>query len=145
MKRIVLSAACLAVVVSTAAFATQDEWVRQVRRQLVGYGEQLANRGYELTHNIYTGSLDDDESTDVTMRLELGTQYAIMGVCDNDCSDIDLTLYDAAGNQIDQDIAADDYPLVEVTPRRSATYRVRVTMADCSAEPCRYGLGTFGK
>jgi hypothetical protein len=32
-----------------------------------------------------------------------------------------------------------------VTPSRSATYRVKVTMAKCSAEPCRFGVGVFGK
>jgi hypothetical protein len=34
---------------------------------------------------------------------------------------------------------------VSVEPNRSGVFKVKVTMARCSAEPCRYGIGIFGK
>lgn len=146
MKRVLVSLALGAMLISTAAFARQDEWVRQVRRQLQNAGAQVfSGRGYELTHQIYTGSLDEGETETVTLSLDVGVEYQIMGACDNDCSDVDLTLYDGAGNQVDQDLQLDDYPIVSVTPRRGGNFRVVVSMADCSAEPCRYGIGVFGR
>ena len=146
MKRVLVTLALGAMLISTAAFARQDEWVRQVRRQLQNAGAQVfADRGYELTHQIYTGSLDEGETETVTINLDVGVEYQIMGACDNDCTDVDLTLYDGAGNEIDQDLQLDDYPIVSVTPRRAGSFRVVVSMADCSAEPCRYGIGVFGR
>jgi hypothetical protein len=81
----------------------------------------------------------------VSLDLNIGTQYQIMGACDTDCSDLDFVLYDGRGNQIDQDVELDDVPIVTVTPSRTGTFRVKVTMATCTAEPCRYGIGVFGK
>lgn len=146
MKRILLAASvCAALFTTAAAAAPQDEWVRQVRRYLLEAGRRFEQQGYELTHDIYTGSLNDDAQEMVTLNLSIGTEYQILGQCDEDCTDLDLILYDAAGNQIDSDLLDDDYPVVSVVPRRSGTYRVRVSMATCSVEPCRYGIGVFGK
>jgi hypothetical protein len=146
MKRIAIALSAVAgLVLTTAAAAPQDEWVRQVRRMIQEAGRVYEQRGYSLTHQVYTGSLQQGDNEYVSVRLEAGNDYQIMGACDNDCSDLDLVLYDAAGNQVDDDLEMDDFPIVAVSPRRTATYRVKVVMATCSREPCRYGLGTFGK
>jgi hypothetical protein len=148
MKRIALALVAIAgLFLSTTAAAPrqQDEWVAQVRRLLQQYGREMESRGYSLTHQIYTGSLNNGASEMVEVNLDIGTLYQIMGACDTDCSDLDLTLYDGRGNEIDSDLQLDDYPVVSVEPNRTSTYRVKVTMARCSAEPCRYGIGIFGK
>jgi len=148
MKRIALALAAMAgLVVSTAAAAPahQDEWVAQVRRLLQQAGRTFEQRGYSMTHQIYTGSLNNRTSEFVTLRLDVGTQYQIMGACDEDCSDLDMTLYSPNGDEIDTDVEMDDFPIVSVEAPRSGTYRVKVVMATCTAEPCRYGVGVFGK
>jgi hypothetical protein len=146
MKRFALALTAIAgLAVSTAAAAPQDEWTQQVRRMLQQAGQKFEERGYSMTHQIFTGSLNDDSNEYVNVPLSIGTTYALMGACDTDCSDLDLTLYDSRGNQVSQDVEMDDFPIVSVTPSRTGTYRVKVTMATCSAEPCRYGVGVFGK
>ena len=146
MKRTALAlAAVAAAFITTTAAAPQDEWVAQVRRLLQQAGKTFEDLGYSMTNGIYTGSLNNGRNEMVSLDLDIGTQYQIMGACDTDCSDLDLELYDPAGNKIDQDVEMDDAPIVAVTPRRSATYRVKVVMAACSAEPCRYGVAVFGK
>ena len=146
MKRTALAlAAVAAAFVATTAAAPQDEWVAQVRRLLQQAGKTFEDRGYSMTHRIYTGSLNNGRNEMVSLDLDIGTQYQIMGACDTDCSDLDFVLYDAAGNQIDNDVETDDVPIVSVTPRRTGTYRVKVVMATCTAEPCRYGVAVFGK
>ncbi|HET7234421.1 MAG TPA: hypothetical protein VFJ16_30685 [Longimicrobium sp.] len=146
MKRIALALTAIAgLVVTTAAAAPQDEWTQQVRRLLQRAGQTFEERGYSMTHQIYTGSLNNRSNEFVTLRLDIGTQYQIMGACDNDCSDLDMTIYGPGGNEIDTDVEMDDFPIVSVTPSRTGTYRVKVVMANCSAEPCRYGVGVFGK
>jgi hypothetical protein len=148
MKRMALALTAVAgLFLSTTAAAPrqQDEWVAQVRRLLQEYGKQFEQRGYSMTHQIYTGSLNQSANEFVSVNLDIGTTYQIVGACDTDCSDLDLVLYDPNGNEIDNDLQLDDYPVVAVTPSRSGQYRVKVMMAKCSAEPCRYGLGVFGK
>jgi hypothetical protein len=108
-------------------------------------GKEYEARGYSMTHQIFTGSLNNGASEMVEVNLDIGTSYQIMGACDNDCSDLDLVLYDPAGNQLSSDLEMDDFPIVSTAARRSGAYKVKVTMAHCSAEPCRYGLGVFGK
>ena len=146
MKRALLSAAVAVVLSAGQVTATpQDEWVQQVRRQLQSAGQRFEERGYTMTHRIYTGSLDDDESEMVQVDLAVGKEYQIMGACDNDCSDLDLVLFDGAGNEIDSDLLEDDVPIVTVEVTRSGNFRLRVQMAACSREPCRYGIGVFGR
>jgi hypothetical protein len=148
MKRVAIVLTAVAgMFLSTTAAAPrqQDEWTQQVRRLLQNYGRQAESRGYSMTHRIFTGSLDNGESEFVEVNLDIGTLYQIMGACDNDCTDLDLTLYDPAGREIDSDLEVDDYPVVSAEPQRSSTFRVKVTMARCSAEPCRYGIAIFSK
>lgn len=147
MKRTALALAAVAgaFISTTAAALPQDEWVAQVRRMLQTAGKTFEDRGYSMTHRIYTGSLNNSRNEMVGLDLDIGTQYQIMGACDTDCSDLDFVLYDPAGNQVDDDVEMDDVPIVSVTPSRSGTYRVKVVMANCTAEPCRYGVAVFGK
>jgi hypothetical protein len=148
MKRTAFALAAVAaafVATTAAAPQPQDEWVAQVRRLLQQAGKSFEDRGYSMTHRIYTGSLNQGRNEMVSLNLSIGTEYGIMGACDTDCSDLDFVLYDPAGNQVDDDVEMDDVPIVSVTPRRSGTYRVKVVMATCTAEPCRYGVAVFGK
>jgi hypothetical protein len=130
---------------ATVAAAQDSRWQRQVSTQLSRYSDVLSDKGYARTHEIKQGSLDDDESEYVTLELDAGRSYALLGVCDEDCSDLDMRLYDADGNEIDSDIETDDYPVVEVRPVRTARFRVKVSMAACSTSPCFYGVAVYGK
>jgi len=132
-------------VVHTAAASTQDEWARQVRRLLGQASATAQSRGLRLTHEPYIGSLPDGDTSLHTLRLEGGHAYALIGVCDNDCSDLDMRLYDRDGDEVAADVENDDTPVVTVTPSRSATYTVRAIMANCTSEPCRYGIGVYGR
>jgi hypothetical protein len=126
--------------------ARPGAWESQLRRQLVDAAVDLTRAGYQLTHETQTGSLRTDGSDDLTLTLYGGVSYAVVGVCDNDCSNLDLVLYDAEGNVVDTSQKPNpDTPFVVVAPNESAQYRVRVTMAACAVEPCLYGVGVFGK
>lgn len=136
---------------SSAVFLTPtvvlaNRFTDQVRLQLMqaAVALGLANN-YTLTHNPYVDSLGDGGSDSLTLNLQAGTSYAIVGVCDEDCGDIDLRLYDAKGNFIDSDTSSDDNPVVTVTPRWTSNFQVQVKMASCSNSPCYYGVGAFGQ
>jgi hypothetical protein len=146
MKRATLALGTAALLIASAAgFAQQDQWVRQVRQMLQQASERYAQEGYRMTHEVYTGALNDDARESVALMLDGGKSYQLMGACDTDCNDMDLVLFDPAGAQIDSDVLEDDFPIVSATVARSGRYRVEVRMPGCSREPCRYGIGVFAR
>lgn len=145
MVRATLALLLGAALVVPAPARAQSRWERQVKDQIKRAGRILEDRGYEMSHDVYTGSLGDKENESLTLNLRSGNDYAIIGVCDEDCSDIDLRLFDQDGDEISADVETDDNPIVQVHPRSSGKYRIKVIMAACSTSPCFYGVGVFSK
>jgi hypothetical protein len=121
----------------------QAQWEEQVKLRLDGVKEQLATSGYVLAQDYHLSTLPDDGSERVPLTLRAGFAYMIVGAGDEDCADLDLTLYDGAGNVLDTDVELDSLPILEVTPSATATYQLEVSMVDCQAPPCFYGVGVF--
>lgn len=125
--------------------AQNDRWTNQVRSQLIQASIAIGLVNYRMTHNPFIGDLGRRGQDDITLNLKRGTSYAIVGVCDNDCRDIDLALYDDNGNLVASDTRNDYTPVVRITPRWNAQFTIRVIMVSCSNAPCRYGIGAFGQ
>lgn len=146
MRRIAIVAALAAAAVLMPSRArAQDQWEEQVRQLLQVAGRTFEQHGYSLTHRIYTGSLNNGTRESVEVSLDVGKEYEIMGACDTDCSDLDFVLFDGNGQQIDSDVLDDDAPVVSVTVTHSGRFMLQVMMVTCTADPCRYGVGVFGK
>ena len=145
MGRLVIPCLVVAALLVPAAAPAQNQWQATVRSQVSQHGSFLSQRGYTMSGDVYNGDLRDDYYQDLTIDLRSGTSYAFMGVCDQDCSDIDLRLFDPDGDEVASDLRADDWPIVTVTPSYSGRYTVRVVMASCSRNPCYYGVGVFTK
>ena len=144
MGRLVL---CLivAVLLVPARATAQNQWQRTVRSQVGEHGNFLSNRGYTMSGDVYDGNLKNNYYEDLTIKLQPGTSYAFMGVCDQDCHDIDLRLFDPDGDEVASDVRTDDWPIVSVSASYSGTYTLRVVMASCSKDPCFYGVGVYTK
>ena len=121
----------------------QSQWEQQVLDQIRTASDLFAAEGYGMVGDAHVGSLHDEASEDFHVTLNAGVSYVLVGVCDNDCPDVDLMLLDDSGNEIDSDYETDAVPIVEVTPFRTQSYRVHVYMADCTSEPCFYGVGVY--
>jgi hypothetical protein len=91
------------------------------------------------------GALASGASRDISVTLQAGEVFAFLGVCDQSCSDLDMTVYGPDGNEVGSDVLPDDAPIVRVDNPRAGTYRVRVTMATCSASTCEFGMRVMGK
>ena len=144
-RTVIFSALALSLVGVTApAHAQPDRWEQQVTRLLDEASRIARNNGLSRTHQPYIGSLREGANTGHSLQLTAGTRYQIIGVCDNDCSDFDLRLYDPRGNMVAEDVLTDDTPVLSITPRVTGTYTVRAIMTTCSDEPCRYGIGVYG-
>ncbi|AFZ00416.1 hypothetical protein [Calothrix sp. PCC 6303] len=129
----------------TPVRADDAEYSGQVRTQLMAAAIRVGLEGYSLTHDPFIDVLDHGRSDYITLNLRAGTSYGIVGVCDSDCRDLDISLYDSRGNRVASDLGNDDIPTITINPSRSGTYRIRVDMASCDTRNCYYGIGAFGQ
>ena len=83
----------------------------------------VANTGDSRAEWLYNG-----QSTTISGYFLAGE--SIYGTCDEDCFDLDLFLYDSAGNLVSQDVELDAYPIV--TAPREGQYTIEVSMPNCS-------------
>lgn len=125
--------------------ALADEWSEQVLGLLDAAAETYFSNGYHYGGYTHEGSLGDGDSERLTVRLGAGMESQLIAACDTDCSDIDLTLYDSAGREVDSDLQVDDFPIVSVRPDKDSAYTILVQMVDCEVDPCRYAIQQFVK
>jgi hypothetical protein len=128
--------------------ATNNRYDSQVREYLRQHEMTLRAEGYQLAYEPFTGSLNEDDTESLMLFLEPRPGgYRIVGVCDVNCTDIDLALFNSADQKVQEDIHPDDTPLLVVSPSASrfSRYHLRVTMAGCSSKPCLYGVAVFRK
>lgn len=84
---------------------------------------------------------DLQPGTDHRWQVNLvgGTNYRIVGGCDNECSNLDIELVDSRGGVVASDTRPDDFPVVNFTPQANGSYIVRIMMQACSVAPCYAG------
>ena len=131
------------VLAATLARAQGDRWERQVRGQLERAAASLSARGAGQSRATLLGVLNADESESFTLTLQAGVSYIVVGTCDEDCERLGLVLSDLSSHDLAADRASDNAPVVRVTPRETASYRVKTIMANCRMNPCRYGLAVL--
>lgn len=144
MKRFVFSFASLALVLLSSTAYAQNEFLQVVESKLYRQMADLGNRGYEITHSPYIDQLNQGAEKSLPLILDGHRDYAISAVCDQDCSDLDLYVYDENGNLIASDAEPDDYPHVLVSPKWTGQFTAVITMESCRFQPCYYGVGVFG-
>lgn len=137
MFKIAFSIAAL--LTAEPAPAAQDGAVRQ----LLAAADQLFVGRASNTGIEGFGDLKDGEDATFTLALRPGGQYFVVGVCDQDCSDLDLEARNSAGVELDSDYEVDDAPVLSFTAGRTGEVALDVLMSDCSAEPCRYGYRVY--
>ena len=146
-KKLTIRAA-IATLASTLLFApavaiAQTAWEAQARTYLENEAATYLP-DYSLSQRLMIGSLNTGATQSRTVRLQGGVEYALLGACDDDCSDLDLRLFSNRGSTlIDVDDEPDDFPLVTVTPSRTANYQIQAEMYSCSSEPCYYAIGVY--
>lgn len=135
----------VAVLVSVSATLHAQSYATQVWNQLQkAYNDVSDSSSFQL-NNYIIGKLADGATDTWTFPLTRGKEYLIVGVCDNDCSDVDLTVKGGNGSVIVKDEEVDDTPVTRFRVTSSGRFTVEVTMADCKDEPCFFGFGLFEK
>jgi hypothetical protein len=121
-----------------------QNYTQQMQGYMNNYAQAAISRGYSPVTAMVTGSLNGGANASHTVTLTQGRNYVIIGVCDRDCTDVDLRLYSADGSTTASDVALDDHPTLQFTAPASGNFRLQVDMATCSHNPCFYGVQLFG-
>ena len=118
----------------------------QILMQQLQQVEQVAaQQGYQQVGQPFAGGLLQGQSWNVPAQLAAGYEYRVLGVCDQNCRDLDVAVYDESGATIAQDNANDDHPVVAVTPGANGQFTIQAQMFQCSAQPCYYALILYGR
>lgn len=102
-----------------------------------------ANLGYGWNQGSgFYGALSDGGIRTHPMKFPTADKVAIFAICDNDCTDIDISVRDSSGRVIALDNDDSDTAMVTFdTP--GINYYLQVTMANCESNPCEYRAGLF--
>jgi hypothetical protein len=135
MKRL-LAAVCGAALMATAPVALADNQYETAVRGYLDTQHNIAGYSHDRGTADWVGALRSGQPQYWEVQLARGGNYQIVGVCDSDCSDVDMEVYDSNGNSVGSDTLDDDYPRVQLTPSSSGTFSVKIWLHACSNEPC---------
>jgi hypothetical protein len=128
--------------------STTDRWREQIKSQLDKQASTASGSGLSRTFDYVIDSIGADTAEkkhSKSLYLYRGTLYLFAGVCDEDCTDLDIKIFDTSGKEIASDATVDSLPTVIVKPTATGNYTVEIKMYKCGKFPCWYGLGVFSK
>ncbi|MEO1322220.1 MAG: hypothetical protein AAFV59_04350 [Pseudomonadota bacterium] len=141
---------CIAAVGMPAAIAQNTGYVATVTQQLDAAESRIKpaletdDRKMISVQRIV--SLTDEGTNGVFYLTDLApnTSHLILGVCDGDCSDLDLQIKDGDDDVVDSDVEDDDNPVLEFETNTSDDpYTLTVDMVECSENYCLYGIDIY--
>lgn len=142
-----LSASCFLVLLcGLSVTPSRAQSTAQVWSLLQAQTTNAGNDGFSRV-NYIIGWLDSGTATTANwpVTFAAGKSYLIVGVCDNDCMDLDLSLETKDRAVVASDLLDDSLPIIDYTSSSSATYWIRPAMVTCSVNPCGYGIAVFVK
>ena len=129
----------VATLVLTVPLLGQQRWERQVQER-VQRAVDVVSRSSRSSVVKQSGVLNTDERASFQTTLNQGTSYAIVAVCDDDCSRLQLTLLTPSGSEIAKERNSESLPTLHFTPPTTLSYGIRVVMEGCRWNPCWYAV-----
>lgn len=105
----------------------------------------LAQEGFQQVGQPFSGGLQPGQTWDLPTQMGVGYEYRIVGVCDRDCADLDIRLFDGNGALIVEDTSTSSQPVVGVIPTSSGMFNVQVHMYACTVAPCYYAVALYAR
>lgn len=110
--------------------------------------EEVVADDYRAVGTPALGRLLTDGQELIVLKVPADGNYLALAACDDDCYDIDLSLFGADGRLLYRDDYEDDYPVVYGDGLKAGqTIYAVVSMYDCinEEEGCQYRLGLFAE
>lgn len=122
----------------------QPVWLQVLAAELEEVDDVAQRAGQRRASKLATDIISKGQSQEVELVFpRLGDRIRVVGVCDVDCSDLDLAVYDPAGALLAYDIGEDDRPEASFEVRRPGVHRVVVHMAACRTAQCAFAVQAY--
>ncbi len=89
------------------------------------------------------GALDSEQMEEFPFSKDKSLRVFVLAGCDEDCSDLDLGVKNAAGEYLVTDTETDASPVVYFEAKAGEPYNLVVNMVTCASEPCSFALRPF--
>jgi hypothetical protein len=127
------------------AAAAPNQYQQQVLARLSQAQQSFLSQGYQQIGQISTGQLGQGQYQNIPLTLTSAGDFRIVGVCDDDCGDLDLGLYDQSANLVSQDNQPDATPIISVQLQAPQQFTLQVVMHACRNSPCLFALALYGR
>lgn len=117
-------------------------WAQVLVAEMESANELADDLNLIVTHKPFIKMVDEGETYPIEYTFDPG-HHVIVGVCDIDCPDLDLSVFDRRGNLVEADIKTDSRPVVRFDVPTTATFEVRVHMVTCNREPCGFAVQAY--
>jgi hypothetical protein len=138
-------AALIALMALTAAPAASAQPALQdfLTRQLDVQEPRNADDGYAHAVGPLAGSLASERAAQLPLTLRVGQEVRIVGVCDQNCEDLDLRVRDPRGALVGFDTHSNDSPVVDLRANMYGQHTIELDMVRCTAPRCRYAVNVY--
>ena len=130
-------------IVANAASVELSLEQEQVICKLKETVEAQEKAGKKLVFWPLIGKIKERVEVPFTTRLSSDVSYTILGVCDKNCSDLNLTLKNQKGDKIANDEKQDDISVISFTPAENSDYKITARPDKCTTEKCDFGMVLF--
>lgn len=135
----------LAAAQTPPAATGQNAYQQQILARLAQVEQAFVSQGFQQVSQPVTGQLGAGQHQNWPLTMNQGYDYRIVGVCDNDCGNIDLVIYDENNVLVAQDVLADATPVATVAPQWTGPFTAQAVMQQCTVQPCYYALVLYGR
>jgi hypothetical protein len=106
--------------------------------------EQQKAKGNKLVFIPLLGKVRNQVETPFRAILHPNVDYIFIGVCDENCQDLNLVLKDLNGQVMTFSKNPEGLPIIAFTPTSEGEYQIIASPGNCSiTEGCNFGMGIF--
>lgn len=134
---VILGAAIAATAANSAEISEEQE---RVICQLKETVEGQNRDGNKLVFLPLLGKVSEGVEAPFTAKLAAEIKYTIIGVCDDNCNGLNLTLNNSNGERIALDEKEDGVPILSFTPPSSTDYQITARPDRCTNGNCEFGM-----
>lgn len=121
-----------------------EPWVRVLFDEMAAVDKSAKAHGLVAAQEPVVELIGQDSIYSVEYTFaERGTTVTIVGVCDIDCTDLDLAIYDGHGRPVVDDTEQDDRPVTQFVVLEPGRFQARVHMVACKREPCGFAVQAY--
>jgi len=110
------------------SIATSIATEKRALQKLAVIAVLMEARGWDFRDKASGDYLSEGESYVIRTTLLRGNTYKIIAAGDDSVEDLDIILYDENANEIDRDTQTDSLPVVDVAPKWTGVFYIKIKM-----------------